>query len=134
MADPSVKVVLVAKTLVFNEKGEVLVLLRSQDDDRRPSTWDLPGGSVEQDEDPNEAAAREIKEEAGIDITDLLILSINSTNSDGYKVTFIFKARADKDEITLSHEHDEWKWVSPAELIETDIPEKYKSAVRALYY
>lgn len=59
---------IVAKTLVFNERGELLLLVRSSDDLTRPGGYDLPGGKIEADESIAVGAAREVAEEAGLSI------------------------------------------------------------------
>jgi 8-oxo-dGTP pyrophosphatase MutT (NUDIX family) len=46
--------------LFFDSKGRVLLVHPTYQD-----VWEIPGGSLEQDESPLEAAAREIKEELG---------------------------------------------------------------------
>ena len=45
--------------LVFNKKGEVLVMVRN-------GIWDLPKGKIENSESLEKAAVREVKEECGI--------------------------------------------------------------------
>ena len=42
---------IVAKTLVFNERGELLLIRRSTTDSHRPGEPDLPGGQVEAGEE-----------------------------------------------------------------------------------
>lgn len=56
-----------AGIILLNSNNEVLLLLR---DDRVdipfPNMWDIPGGKVEVNEDPEFAVRREINEELGI--------------------------------------------------------------------
>ncbi len=51
-------------TLITNSKGEVL-LVRTN---KRPDTWEIPGGKLEPGETLLAGATREVKEETGLDI------------------------------------------------------------------
>ena len=62
-----------ATTLVFNDKNEILLNLRTD-----TSTWGIPGGAMELHETIEETAVRELKEEAGIDATNLELVTILS--------------------------------------------------------
>ena len=62
-----------ATTLVFNEKNEVLLNLRSD-----TGTWGIPGGSMELHENIRETAVRELKEEAGITAESLELVDVLS--------------------------------------------------------
>lgn len=62
-----------ATTLVFNEKNEILLNLRSD-----TGTWGIPGGSMELHEDIRETAVRELKEEAGITAESLELVDVLS--------------------------------------------------------
>lgn len=64
-----------ATTLVFNEKNEILLNLRTD-----TNTWGIPGGSMELYETIEETAVRELKEEAGITANDLKLVSVLSGN------------------------------------------------------
>lgn len=46
----------------------VLLILRAEDSDAFPKCWSLPGGLVEDDETSLSAAARELREETGLDL------------------------------------------------------------------
>lgn len=55
--------------MVFNDKGELALQLRSATDNTFPSYWDFSaGGGIKEKEDCKIAAKRELKEELGIDI------------------------------------------------------------------
>ena len=62
-----------ATTLVFNDKKELLLNLRTDTD-----TWGIPGGSMELYETIEETAVRELKEEADISAYELELVTILS--------------------------------------------------------
>lgn len=62
-----------ATTLVFNDKNELLLNLRTD-----TNTWGIPGGSMELNETIEETAIRELKEEAGINADKLELVSVLS--------------------------------------------------------
>ena len=57
----------VAAAAVFNEKGEVLIAKR-HDHQHQGGLWEFPGGKIQEGEPVEEALARELHEELGIDI------------------------------------------------------------------
>ena len=60
-----------ACAIIHNERGEVLLMHR-QDDDK----WDPPGGHIDPDETPAQAAVREAYEECGLTIKALRVAGI----------------------------------------------------------
>lgn len=48
---------------LIRKNGEILLIYRKDEEQ-----WEVPGGKVEEDESPTEAAVREAKEETGIEI------------------------------------------------------------------
>lgn len=62
-----------ATTLIFNNKNEILLNLRSD-----TNTWGIPGGSMELYETIEETAVRELKEEAGISVDKLELVAVLS--------------------------------------------------------
>ncbi|MHC3437418.1 NUDIX hydrolase [Natrialbaceae archaeon A-gly3] len=44
------------------------ILLVKEGKEEVRGTWNLPGGRVEEDEDPTDTAVREVKEEVGVDV------------------------------------------------------------------
>ena len=57
---------LVVCALARNDAGEVLLSQRRGDQDL-PLWWEFPGGKVERGESPEEALARELREELGVE-------------------------------------------------------------------
>jgi 8-oxo-dGTP pyrophosphatase MutT (NUDIX family) len=106
---------LVAKAVVLNPAGQVLVLRRSQTDRIRPGGMDFPGGSVEPSESYRQAVIREIAEETGIQV-EKPDVSLGFTATTFYEgsstIRFLFVTKvADDTPVTLSFEHDKHEWL-----------------------
>ena len=122
------------------------VLLRKHD---KYKMWLSVGGHIELDEDPTEAALREVKEEVGLDIEliDNRPFTENDTHfkerelispvglnrnriSDTHEhVTFIYFARSNSDKVIPEKETDEWKWCD-----ENDIDQLENIPKSIVYY
>jgi 8-oxo-dGTP diphosphatase len=109
--------VVVAKTLVFNEQKQLLLLVRSDDDMHRAGGFDLPGGQVEDGEEITAGAIREAKEEAGLtlDFANMqLVYSLTRLGGhNGHRsniVRLFFITQVAESEVTLSHEHQSYDW------------------------
>jgi 8-oxo-dGTP diphosphatase len=124
----------IAKTLVFDNEGKLLILWRSARDEHRPGGPDLPGGRVEEGEDIMAAALREAEEEAGIVIdpsqihwayadTVAAYNEEHKTKINMVRATFI--ARVDNPAITLSGEHDDFSWHTMEEALEVTAGLRY---------
>lgn len=115
------------------------VLLRKHD---KYDIWLSIGGHVELDEDPSEAAIREVKEEVGLDVT-LVGAPTLKDEKYGYRglimpvfmgrhrvslshehVVFVYFGRSDSDKVTPEKETDEWRWCEEKDLLNLgNIPE-----------
>jgi ADP-ribose pyrophosphatase YjhB (NUDIX family) len=84
----------VASALVTNERREVLLVKRSHEPQR--GEWCLPIGFAELGETIAEAALRELREEAGIEASILLLLDVDSEESDYYGDLLIVTYEAQK--------------------------------------
>ena len=62
----------VSNVFIFNEKGQFLIIRRTDTAPWKPNHWDIPGGVVEDDELYEEAAVREAKEEVQLDVFNLI--------------------------------------------------------------
>ncbi len=105
------------KAVVFNKAGKFLVLLRGSTAPSNPLKWDLPGGDLDFGEDPQESMLREIKEEAGIEVSELMPFDVEAhiNSRKQHWVTIAYKARAQDEKVKISWEHDDYKWVDAEE-------------------
>lgn len=116
------------------------ILLRKHD---KYSKWLSVGGHIELNEDPNEAALREVKEEVGLDIElvgtkgkydedravyfELVpprFLGRNRVNEDHEHVVMVYFARAKHDNVKAGRKEDEGaecKWFTKEEVEKTDL-------------
>lgn len=111
---------LIVHTLITNDKGEILILQRSKTDDVLPEYWDIPGGTLEDGEDPAIGAIREVKEESGIDIVNPKLFFYRSKvdiRKDKQFVSLIFWVKVLNPQIILnSEDHQVYAWIQPSEI------------------
>ena len=107
--------------LIFDPKGKVLVLRRGPTDPWKPGHWNFPGGMVEPHEKPEQAAVREVKEEAGIPLKSkhLNYISTVVRQSGGHEKTpvqgthiFWVRLRSRPKVRMRDGEHDAARWSS----------------------
>ncbi|MBT4124229.1 MAG: NUDIX domain-containing protein [Candidatus Pacebacteria bacterium] len=60
--------IFVSEVYIFH-KDKVLMFKRSETKKKFPGFWSIPGGHIDEGEDPLTSAIREVKEETGITIT-----------------------------------------------------------------
>lgn len=104
--------------------GRFAISKRLSPSDHCPGLWQFPGGRVEEGEDPQIAARRELSEETGLDLPDHRFLFIaESPPMTGYKsekyIGHRFGVVLHKDEQLSNPEpdkHTEWEWVTIGEL------------------
>lgn len=108
----------IVRAVLLNERGEVLVLKRSDLDDERPGDSDFPGGGVEEsDAGPASAIIREVLEETGLEVPleDLSEAWIHEDRQGGVlKIRYLFAARLIGEQaIVLNHrEHQSFSWLA----------------------
>ncbi len=117
--------------LLVKKDNKFLVMKRSESDSDDPGHWDLPGGGIRYLEKPLDAAFREAKEEAGIEVRIVNILDMWGKVFEGdWSIESLVEAEHVSGEVTLSKEHSEYRWVSKQELKEI---EPKASNLKALY-
>lgn len=101
-----------AKGFIVNE-NKILLVKRRSNDVQMPGIWEVPGGRLENGENPVSGLKREVMEETGLEIEVVVPFNVNHfTRSDGQTITMlVYLCKALSTEVTLSEEHPEFEWV-----------------------
>lgn len=111
---------LCAGAVVTDDAGRLLVVRRAHDPGQ--GLWSLPGGRVESDELPADAAAREVAEETGLQVTIGTLLGVvhrDYVDAAGRDVTLEihdYAARVVGGELAAGDDALDARWMSAAEL------------------
>lgn len=101
-----------AGAIITNNEGRVLLLKHRF----RPSPgWGMPGGFIEQGEQPEEALRRELREEVQLEVQEVKLFHTRAFN-EPQQIEIIFTARAIEDTERLSFEIQQAAWFSLDEL------------------
>ncbi len=102
--------------VVRNEHGQFLFLQRGKNEEFGANQWDFPGGSKEFLETPEQAVLRECKEESGLDVHIEKFLRYKvirgAIDPNVEFVSFLFLGKAEHQEVQISHEHQDYRWMS----------------------
>lgn len=107
-----------------------IVLLKNE-----RAEWELPGGKIKPDENPEQCTVREIKEELNINVeidslVDTWMYNILG-KVDVFIVTYLCKPLSiNIKEIKISNEHKELGLFTPEEINNLNMPEGYKASIR----
>ena len=133
------KIKVIIHTVIMNQ-NRILLLKRADSVSNLPGYWDIPGGSLEDAEDPKLGAIREVLEETGINI-DKPNLFFSFSNADKPKdvqyITLVHKASTTNTEVVLApKEHQEYLWIETAKVlgfIKTHkVPDYLETAIKGL--
>ncbi len=121
------KKVISVSAYITNKKDEVLILKRAMES-TTPGIWEIPGGGVEWGEDPVLALRREVNEECDLDVEiegpiDIISYLKERDEYIVHAVNIVFKAfmKPDDQEVRISQEHIEYRWVRKNELNNLEI-------------
>lgn len=110
-SDDTGDVKMVAKVVVSNDAGQVLLLKEADGDE-----WDLPGGHLKDGEDPAAGAAREVEEETGLRLAVFGARTCAVKYGGNSRAVIVYSASVSgMPEPVLSDEHAGFKWVTVPE-------------------
>jgi 8-oxo-dGTP pyrophosphatase MutT (NUDIX family) len=109
--------------ILFRAPGPQYLLVKRSD----TGEWEQPGGHIEADESPEEAAVRECVEEIGACPDGIRWIGRITTNPDGGDYTCFLQDVLAPFDPKLNDEHTEWQWVSPAASPDQTHPEVVKT-------
>jgi ADP-ribose pyrophosphatase YjhB (NUDIX family) len=120
-APPANSLVPSANAVVVNDRGEILLIRRTDN-----GNWSLPGGAMDIGERIGDTAVREVREETGIECEILGLVGIYTNPSHLLEYTsngevrqefsIVYRARAVGGEPTPSSESSEVRWVAAEDL------------------
>jgi len=115
--------VAVGALIEHNSSGKILLLKRAETEDYLPGIWEDMGGRIKQFEEPEEALRREVREETGLEIEILKPLAVfhdyyGERTAENEMLLITYWCKTESDQVALSEEHSEHKWVSADEALE----------------
>lgn len=112
----------VAAITLIEREGQVLLTRRAYNPAK--GQWTLPGGFVDGDEDPREAAVRECREETGleVEITGLWDLYYGKAHDEGANIVIVYTGRLLNGAMRPADDVDAVAFFGPDELPELAFP------------
>jgi 8-oxo-dGTP diphosphatase len=114
------------------------ILLGKRDTNKKsyPGDWSIPGGKVKPGEKLGKALKREVKEETGINVKIVKLLSVKELFHHGhYHIVFYFKAKPISGKIKAGSDLVEVKWVSLKDINKLKLKndnKKYLNSIKKL--
>lgn len=107
----------------LRQTGKILLVKRSSDLDWHPNQWEIGYGRIAQFESAEEGLRREVFEE--LQVKDLEIIKVlrvwhiyrGSKKPENDLIGITYHCRTNQEQITLSNEHQNYAWVTPAEAL-----------------
>lgn len=101
-----------AGALIFNDSGQILLLKHRF---RAGSGWGIPGGFIENGEQPEQAVRRELREEIGLEVSQVEIFTARSFKKPR-QVEILFRCRANAQVKPQAMEVERAEWFSVQKL------------------
>lgn len=105
---------LVASLIIFKKTNNgIQVLLEKRGSTPHKNDWTIPGGHVEEDETPQEAAVREIKEETGlsVNVEDIRLVKFKKYRKNKYNCIYVTEYKGDE-EVKAGSDAEDLEWIN----------------------
>jgi len=126
------RVIVVA--IVQNEQGKYLICKKPANRGVFAGQWGLPGGGIEPGESMLEALRREVREETGLEITEIRPLFFkdgqhaklfpDGSSREIYMIFLVFACQAQSHEVHLGEEFESYAWVDGEDIRSYDLNEQ----------
>ncbi|QKZ04588.1 MULTISPECIES: NUDIX hydrolase [Pseudomonas] len=111
-------------TLICRREDQILYVRKAK------SRWNLPGGKIEKNESPAAAAARELQEETGLLVVELVFLGAYESDD---TLHHLFEARlADNAQPKAQNEIAECRWQHRRQLHELRLTPNARAIIKTL--
>lgn len=121
----------VGALIQHTETGELLLIKTH----KWSGKWGIPGGKIEPGESTHEALTRELEEETGLKVFDPTFACVQDCvqSEEFYRPAHFlllnYLAKATSREVTLNHEAEEFRWVSPSAALQMDLNAPTRSLI-----
>lgn len=118
----------VVGVVIYRDNGDIF-LIKSR---RWADKWLIPGGHIEFGEKMEDATRREVKEETGLDISNIEFFDVGEGifppefHKKKHFIYLHFMAQARDNIIRLNDEAEEYLWIKPKEALELDLVESVR--------
>lgn len=117
--------------IIKNSKGEVLLCKMPANRGAYPGKWAIPGGGIEEGEQIRETLIRELREEVGLEVTNIEPASFDDAVrekifADGHKETvymilLVFDCETKSNLVKINDEFEAFAWVATDKLKDYDL-------------
>ncbi len=122
----------VSAAIIFNDARDRLLITRRRSGGPHGGLWEFPGGKVEPGETPQDCLGREIREELGIDLCDIIPYMTVDHEYEPFTITLhtfsCLIAKGEPRPIACS----DLKWVQVPELLSFSFPEADRAVIDQL--
>lgn len=115
--------VVAGKVMIRNAAGMYLFMRRSAASKHFKSQWEMPGGKMDPGETVEDCLLRETMEETGLVVSLDRVMGAAEGEIPTYRLAYLILSAkiVGSDHITLSDEHDAYKWVTPEQALQLDL-------------